>query len=163
MVEHVGFKNYRVYLRAVADSLGREGRFLCQGICNPVSSFQLDPWVRRYVFPNSVLPSLSRLTKAAEGLFLVEDVLNFGPHYDPTLMAWEENFRRAWPRFAKCFDEGFQRMWRFYLRSCAGAFRARSLQVYSILFSREGSALSDQLPGGGLSEDAKPAEPIAAR
>ena len=163
MVEHVGFKNYRVYLRAVADSLGREGRFLCQGICNPVSSFQLDPWVRRYVFPNSVLPSLSRLTKAAEGLFLVEDVLNFGPHYDPTLMAWEENFRRAWPRFAKRFDEGFQRMWRFYLLSCAGAFRARSLQVYSILFSREGSALSDQLSGVGLSEDAKPEEPIAAR
>jgi cyclopropane-fatty-acyl-phospholipid synthase len=163
MVEHVGFKNYRVYLRAVADSLGRGGHFLCQGICNPVSSFQLDPWVRRYIFLNSVLPSLSRLTKAAEGLFLVEDVLNLGPHYDPTLMAWEESFRRAWPRFAKRFDERFRRMWRFYLLSCAGAFRARSLQVYSILFSREGSALPDQPAGAGLSEGAKTDEPIAVR
>jgi cyclopropane-fatty-acyl-phospholipid synthase len=43
MVEHVGFKNYRPYLRAVADSLGREGLFLCQGICNPISGWQLDP------------------------------------------------------------------------------------------------------------------------
>ncbi len=163
MVEHVGFKNYRVYLRAVAGSLGKNGRFLCQGIYNPVSSFQLDPWVRRYIFPNSVLPSLSRLTKAAEGLFLVEDVLNLGPHYDPTLMAWEENFRRAWPRFAKRFDERFRRMWRFYLLSCAGTFRARSLQVYSILLSREGSALPDQPAAVGLSEDARPDEPIAAR
>jgi cyclopropane fatty-acyl-phospholipid synthase-like methyltransferase len=32
--------------------------------------------------------------------FIVEDVKNIGPNYDPTLLAWEENFRRAWPRFA---------------------------------------------------------------
>ena len=140
MVEHVGFKNYRTYLRKVADSLGKGGRFLCQGICNPVTSNQLDPWIRRYIFPNSLLPSLSRLTRAAEGLFLVEDLRNLGPHYDPTLVAWERNFQRAWPRFAEHFDERFRRMWRFYLLSCAGAFRARSLQVYSILFRKDGVA-----------------------
>jgi cyclopropane-fatty-acyl-phospholipid synthase len=144
MIEHVGFKNYRTYMRVVADSLGKEGHFLCQGICNSVSNFQLDPWMRRYIFPNSVLPSLSRLTKAAEGLFLVEDVLNLGLYYDPTLMAWEENFRRAWPRFAARYDERFRRMWRFYLLSCAGAFRARSMQVYSILFRKEESAPTDR-------------------
>ena len=142
MVEHVGFKNYRDYLRVAADSLGTEGRFLCHGIGNPVSSFQLDPWIRRYIFPNSLLPSLSRLTKAAEGLFLVEEVRNFGPHYDATLLAWEENFRRAWPRFVEHYDERFRRMWRFYLISCAGAFRARSLQLYSILFIRAASVFS---------------------
>ena len=59
-------------------------------------------------------------------------------------MAWEENFRRAWPRFAERYDERFRRMWRFYLLSCAGAFRARSMQVYSILFSKEGSSSVDQ-------------------
>jgi cyclopropane-fatty-acyl-phospholipid synthase len=139
MVEHVGFRNYRTYLRAAADSLGEEGRFLCHGICNPISRFQLDPWIERYIFPNSVLPSLARLTKAAEGLFRVEDVQNLGPHYDPTLMAWAENFRRAWPRLVEYFDERFRRMWRYYLLSCAGAFRARSLQVYSILFARPGT------------------------
>jgi cyclopropane-fatty-acyl-phospholipid synthase len=136
MVEHVGFKNYRAYLEAAAKSLGAEGRFLCQGIGNPVSNLQIDPWIRRYIFPNSLLPSLSRLTKAAEGLFLVEEVRNFGPHYDPTLMAWDANFQRAWPRFADRFGERFRRMWRFYLLSCAGAFRARSLQVYGVLFEK---------------------------
>jgi len=140
MVEHVGFKNYRTYLGTVAESLAKNGRFLCQGICNPTTGFQLDPWIRRYIFPNSLLPSLARLTKAGEGLFLVEDVRNLGPHYDPTLLAWAENFRRAWPRFAETFDERFRRMWRFYLLSCAGAFRARSLQVYGILFSKEGTS-----------------------
>ena len=163
MVEHVGFKNYRAYLQAVATSLGKNGRFLCQGICNPVSSNQLDPWIRRYIFPNSVLPSLSRLTKAAEGLFLVDDVLNLGPHYDPTLLAWEENFRRAWPRFAEFFDERFRRMWRFYLLSCAGAFRARSLQVCRILFTREGTTAQDQPFRLVSIQDVEPGESIAVR
>ena len=73
--------------------------------------------------------------KAAEGLFLVDDVRNLGPHYDPTLVAWESNFQRAWPRFAEHSDELFRR--RFYLLSLRRAFRARSLQVYSILFRND--------------------------
>jgi cyclopropane-fatty-acyl-phospholipid synthase len=135
MVEHVGYKNYRTYMRAAARSLGEDGLFLCQGICGNFPRFHTDPWIKRYIFPNSVLPSLARLTRAAEGVLILEDVKNIGPNYDPTLLAWEENFRRAWPRFADRYGERFRRMWRFYLLSCAGAFRARSLQVFSILFS----------------------------
>jgi cyclopropane-fatty-acyl-phospholipid synthase len=148
MVEHVGYKNYRAYMRAAARSLGQDGLFLCQGICGNFSRFHTDPWINRYIFPNSVLPSLASLTRAAEGIFIVEDISNIGPNYDPTLLAWEENFRRAWPRFADRYSERFRRMWRFYLLSCAGAFRARSLQVFSILFSKEathiGSSVRDQ-------------------
>jgi cyclopropane-fatty-acyl-phospholipid synthase len=140
MVEHVGHKNYRTYMRAAARSLGENGLFLCQGICGNVSRFHVDPWIERYIFPNSVLPSLAGLARAAEGVFIVEDIKNIGPNYDPTLLAWEENFRCAWPRFADRYGERFRRMWRFYLLSCAGAFRARSLQVFSILFSKEATA-----------------------
>src|SRR5438477_2213899 len=148
MVEHVGYKNYRTYMRAAARSLGEDGLFLCQGICGNFSRVHTDPWIERYIFPNSMLPSVAQLTRAAEGVFILEDVKNIGPNYDPTLLAWEENFRRAWPRFADRYGERFRRMWRFYLLSCAGAFRARSLQVFSILFSKEdaaiGSGVSDQ-------------------
>jgi cyclopropane-fatty-acyl-phospholipid synthase len=140
MVEHVGYKNYRAYMRAAARSLGEDGLFVCQGICGNFSRFHADPWIKRYIFPNSMLPSLAGLTRAAEGIFIVEDVKNIGPNYDPTLLAWEENFRRAWPRFADHYGERFRRMWQFYLLSCAGAFRARSLQVFSILFSKAGGA-----------------------
>jgi cyclopropane-fatty-acyl-phospholipid synthase len=90
-----------------------------------------------------MVPSVAQLTHAAEGVFIVEDVKNIGPNYDPTLLAWAENFRRAWPRFADRYGERFRRMWRFYLLSCAGAFRARSLQVFSILFSKQATAGSD--------------------
>ena len=137
MVEHVGYKNYRTYIRAAARSLGEDGLFLCEGICGNVSRVHVDPWIERYIFPNSMLPSLASLARAAEGIFIVEDVKNIGPNYDPTLLAWEEDFRRAGPHFADRYGERFRRMWRFYLLSCAGAFRARSLQVFSILFSKE--------------------------
>ena len=92
-----------------------------------------------------MLPSLAQLTRAAESVFIVEDVKNIGPNYDPTLLAWEENFRHAWPQFADRYGERFQRMWRFYLLSCASAFRARSLQVFSILFSKEGAAIQSDV------------------
>jgi cyclopropane-fatty-acyl-phospholipid synthase len=146
MIEHVGYKNYRTYMQAVARSLGDNGLFLCQGICGNFSRIHTDPWIERYIFPNSMLPSLARLTRAAEGVFTVEGVRNIGPNYDPTLLAWEENFRLAWPRFADRYGERFRRMWRFYLLSCAGAFRARSLQVFSILFSKEGIAIGSNVP-----------------
>jgi cyclopropane-fatty-acyl-phospholipid synthase len=145
MVEHVGYKNYRTYMQVAARSLGEDGLFLCQGICGNVSRVHADPWIKRYIFPNSMLPSLAQLTRAAESVFIVEDVKNIGPNYDPTLLAWEENFRRAWPRFADRYGERFRRMWRFYLLSSAGAFRARSPQVFSILFSKEGSAIGRDL------------------
>src|SRR5438046_9461262 len=162
MVEHVGYKNYRTYMRAAARSLGENGLFLCQGICGNVSRVHADPWIKRYIFPNSVLPSLAQLTRAAEGVFIVEDVKNIGPNYDPTLLAWEENFRRAWPRFAHRSSERFRRLRRFYLLSCAGAFRARSLQVYSILFSKEDIAtrsdVCDQRQTASSSRRAVPEE-----
>jgi cyclopropane-fatty-acyl-phospholipid synthase len=140
MVEHVGYRNYRAYMQAAARSLGKDGLFLCQGICGNSSRFHTDPWIERYIFPNSMLPSLAQLARATEGVFIVEDIKNIGPNYDPTLLAWEKNFRRAWPRFAGRYGERFRRMWRFYLLSCAGAFRARSLQVFSILFSKGDTA-----------------------
>src|SRR5881394_3599746 len=113
---------------------------------------------RRYSRPRaSMLPSIAQLTRAAEGVFIVEDVNNIGPNYDPTLLAWEENFRRAWPRFADRYGERFRRMWRFYLLSCAGAFRARSLQVFSILFSKEGSNIGSDV------RDDRQARPHRAR
>jgi cyclopropane-fatty-acyl-phospholipid synthase len=101
-----------------------------------------------------MLPSLARLTRAAEGIFIVEDVKNIGPNYDPTLLAWEENFRCAWSSFVDRYGERFRRMWRFYLLSCAGAFRARSLQVFSILFSKgattTGSEMRDEREAASL-------------
>ncbi|HYY13554.1 MAG TPA: cyclopropane fatty acyl phospholipid synthase [Chthoniobacterales bacterium] len=132
MVEHVGQKNYRTYMNTARRLLADDGVFLCQGICANQSHLGGDPWIKRYIFPNSILPSLARLVRAAEDSFVIDDIQNIGTNYDPTLLAWEANVRSAWPRFADRYGERFRRMWRFYLLSCAGAFRARNLQVFSI-------------------------------
>jgi cyclopropane-fatty-acyl-phospholipid synthase len=148
MVEHVGYKNYRTYMQAAARSLAEDGLFLCQGICGNFSRFHTDPWIKRYIFPNSMLPSVAQLTRAAEGVFTVEDVKNIGPSYDPTLLAWEENFRRSWPRFADQYGERFRRMWRFYLLSCAAHFGRALFRSFRFSFPKRvtpiGSDASDQ-------------------
>jgi cyclopropane-fatty-acyl-phospholipid synthase len=139
MLEHVGPKNYPQYMRKVFHTLRQGGVFLCQSIAVNQSSLYSDPWVARYIFPNSILPSAAQVAKAAEKLLLLEDVQNLGSDYEKTLKAWESNFRRSWHRFESRYGERFYRMWRFYLLSCAGAFRARSLQLFQFVFSKGGT------------------------
>lgn len=66
----------------------------------------------------------------------MEDWHNFGADYDTTLMAWHERFQRAWPDLAGRYEERFRRMFSYYLNACAGAFRAREIQLWQIVFSR---------------------------
>jgi cyclopropane-fatty-acyl-phospholipid synthase len=136
MLEHVGAKNYGRYMKTVFRSLHDGGVFLCQSIAGNWQSAYTDPWITKYIFPNSMLPSAAQVAKAAEKLFVLEDLQNLGADYERTLLAWERNFARSWDRFEARYGERFCRMWRFYLLSCAGAFRARSLQVYQLLFSK---------------------------
>mgnify|MGYP006270652463 CR=1 FL=1 len=139
LMEHVGPKNYRAYMELVERCLAPGGTAFIHTIGGNESSDTLDPWFHTYVFPNAVLPSLAQITAAAEGLFVIEDVHNIGPHYDTTLMAWLENFESAWPRFAKTFGERFYRMWKFYLQASAAGFRARYLQLYQLVLTRRGT------------------------
>ncbi len=92
----------------------------------------------RYIFPNSVLPSAGQITKAAEGVLTLEDWHSFGPDYDRTLMAWHENVSKGWDELPDRYDERFRRMWDFYLLVSAGGFRARYLQLWQVVFSRDG-------------------------
>ncbi|MDD5200770.1 MAG: cyclopropane fatty acyl phospholipid synthase [Terrimicrobiaceae bacterium] len=138
MLEHVGCKNYRTYFTTAHRCLRKGGLFLCQTIGSNRSTTHTDPWITRYIFPNSMLPSAAQVARAIEGLLVLEDVHNFGADYDRTLLAWERNFEDSWDRFAGRYGERFRRMWRFYLLSCAGAFRARSIQLYQFLLSKGG-------------------------
>jgi cyclopropane-fatty-acyl-phospholipid synthase len=81
---------------------------------------------------------LAHVGEAVDARFVVEDLHNFGADYDRTLMAWYDNFNSAWPRFREQLGERFYRMWRYYLLSCAGAFRARDLQLWQWVLSRNG-------------------------
>ena len=133
MFEHVGGKNYRTYFDVARRCLRPDGLFLLHTIGKNRSESPPDPWIDRYIFPNGALPSLAQIARAAEGRFLIEDVHNFGADYDRTLMAWYRNFEAHWPELAARYDERFRRMWRYYLLSCAGTFRARETQLYQVV------------------------------
>jgi cyclopropane-fatty-acyl-phospholipid synthase len=53
-------------------------------------------------------------------------------------MAWYQNFQRHWPKFSAQYGEKFYRMWKYYLLSCAGAFRARDIQLWQWVLSKKG-------------------------
>lgn len=138
MFEHVGVKNYHTYMRTVARNLREGGLFLLHTIGGLQSVVTADPWITRYIFPNSMLPSMKQVSTAAEGVLVMEDWHNFGTDYDPTLMSWFRNFDAAWPQLKEDYDETFYRMWKYYLLSCAGAFRVNAMQLWQMVFSKTG-------------------------
>lgn len=142
MFEHVGARNYRTYFDVVRRCLVPGGLSLLHTIGSNQPPNRPDPWIERYIFPNSQVPSMSQVAAALEGRFVVEDWHNFGPDYDRTLQAWMANFQAAWPQLSQRYDERFRRMWWFYLSASAATFRTRRDQLWQLTLSAEG------VPGG---------------
>ncbi|CNE90527.1 cyclopropane fatty acyl phospholipid synthase [Yersinia nurmii] len=138
MFEHVGPKNYPTYFEVVERNLKPDGLFLLHTIGANRSNLSVDPWIDRYIFPNGCLPSIRQIADASESRLIMEDWHNFGADYDRTLMAWYEKFRAAWPVLSEKYSERFERMFSYYLNACAGAFRARDIQLWQVLFSPRG-------------------------
>lgn len=145
MFEHVGYKNYSQYMKVARRCLKDEGLFLLHTIGNNKTVISVDPWIDKYIFPGGMLPSIKQIAKATEGKFVMEDWHNFGADYDKTLMCWFENFSKNWETIKNNYDDRFFRMWKYYLLSCAGAFRARGNQLWQVVLSKNG------VPGGYIS------------
>jgi len=142
MFEHVGVKNYGAYFDCVKRCLAPDGLSLLHTIGGERSTDHTDPWIGKYIFPNSMLPSAAQIASAVEGKFVIEDWHNFGADYEKTLMAWRDNIEVAWPTLATKYDERFRRMWRYYLAASIASFRTRRNQLWQIVLSPSG------VPGG---------------
>ncbi len=142
MFEHVGYKNYSKFMEMAQRCLSDDGLFLLHTIGDSYSKTAGDPWFEKYIFPNSLIPSMAQISASAERLFIIEDWHNFGYYYDRTLMSWFDNFNRSRHLLHDGYDERFYRMWKYYLLCCAGTFRARCQQLWQIVLSKKG------VPGG---------------
>ena len=138
MFEHVGYKNYREYMRVVNKSLKKDGLFLLHTIGSNYSSSTTEPWIEKYIFPGGMLPSIKQIGKSIEEYFVMEDWHNFGVDYDKTLVEWFKNFDKAWPELKEVYGERFYRMWKYYLLASAGSFRSRKNQLWQIVLSKKG-------------------------
>ena len=129
----------RIMKTTSPERLVPEGLFLLHTIAGNRSVHFCDPWLSRYIFPNSMLPSSRQISSAAEKLLVLEDWHSFGPHYDLLhCLAWFHNFRASWDHIRHAYDGRFFRMWIYYLLACAGSFRARRNQLWQIVFSNNG-------------------------
>lgn len=138
LCEHIGYRNYNTFMKTISTQLKQDGLALVHTIGKNDSKIYTDPWINKYIFPGGFLPSVNLLSKAAEPYFVVEDLHNFGSYYDRTLMEWYKNFKQSWPDIKHKYSTEFYRMWEYYLLSCAGAFRARDLQLWQWVFSPKG-------------------------
>ncbi len=138
MIEHVGYKNYKTFIKVANKCLKDDGLFLLHTIGSIRSVNSIDLWTHKYIFPNGMLPSAVQLSKAIENLFVIEDWHNFGIDYDRTLMEWYNNFNKNWEMIKNNYSDRFYRMWKYFLLSCAGSFRARRNQLWQIVLSKDG-------------------------
>jgi len=137
MMEHVGPKNLAKFFARCDDLLVEGGMMLHHAIGSLRSGNHTDPFFDRYIFPGGVIPSVAQISKAVEKKWVIEDVHNFGPDYDLTLMQWHKNINSHWSEIRQ-YDDRFKRMWNYYLLASAAGFRARSLQLNQIVFRRPG-------------------------
>jgi cyclopropane-fatty-acyl-phospholipid synthase len=145
MVEAVGAGHLGAYFRQCSRLLKPEGTMLLQAITIADQRYERAlrevDFIQKHIFPGGFLPSVSALTAAmarASDLrtLHLEDI---GPHYAETLRHWRQNLRRAIDRVrALGFDEGFLRMWDFYLCYCEGGFRERDLGTVQMLLAKPG-------------------------
>ncbi|NIL93344.1 MAG: cyclopropane fatty acyl phospholipid synthase [Woeseiaceae bacterium] len=147
MLEHVGYKNYRSLMQVVSHMLDDDGLFLLHTIGNSDETLIADRWIEKYIFRNSMAPSLPQLAAALQGPFTVHAWENYGHYYSSTLQAWYDKFEKNWDNIAAleskhAFDEKFRRMWRYYLLSSKAMFDVENLLLWQIVMSKAGKRTS---------------------
>jgi cyclopropane-fatty-acyl-phospholipid synthase len=138
MFEAVGEQYWPQYFRTVADRLKRGGRALIQTITvrdDLFADYRLrSDFIRHYVFPGGMLPSLQRFREEAERAGLkVVDQFAFGEDYAQTLREWSQRMTERAPEIkALGYDDRFLRNWQYYLNICAAAFQVGRTDVVQV-------------------------------
>lgn len=143
MLEHVGRKNYTKFIESAKKVLAPGGMFLLHYI-SALKEFDGDPWIKKYIFPGGVIPSLREIiTIFSEYDFHILDVENLRNHYTKTLLCWNKNFHDNIDKISKMFDTEFIRMWEMYLCSCAAIFHNGVVGLHQILVT---NGINNELP-----------------
>ena len=142
MVEAVGERYWPAYFRTLHGRLAPGGRAMLQSIVIDEAAFaryrRSSDFIREYIFPGGMLPSVERLHAEARraGLEPV-DTFRFGRDYAETLRRWRDAFDAAEPRVrALGFDDAFLAAWRFYLHYCEAGFDEGRIDVVQLELAR---------------------------
>lgn len=138
MFEAVGERYWSTYFGKLKDLLVQNGRAVIQTITMNERDFpryrQGGDFIRSFIFPGGMLPSSSRFDEEAQKAGLkTADHFKFGLDYARTLEIWLANFDARIDQVkALGYDDGFIRLWRFYLAACAAGFRTGRTDVIQV-------------------------------
>lgn len=138
MLEHVGHRHYMTLGDVIQGCLKKEGRGLVHSI-GRVSPKPMNAWIERRIFPGAYPPSLQEMMNIFEPHNLeVQDVENLRLHYARTLEHWLARFDYNVDTINGMLGEAFVRTWRLYLAGSIAAFTTGELQLFQIMFTRQG-------------------------
>ncbi|KAG9219476.1 hypothetical protein CCMSSC00406_0005370 [Pleurotus cornucopiae] len=155
MLEHVGSKYYNTYFKLVDFALkSKNATVVVSASTFPesrFSSYQAEDFMRRYMWPNSCLPSATALITAAQagsqGRFTLESVENHAAHYPRTLREWgrrlEANLTqdlvvKDYPSLREKADyEAFTRKWQYLFAYAGAGFAKGYITCHMLTWIRE--------------------------
>jgi cyclopropane-fatty-acyl-phospholipid synthase len=142
MFEAVGEDYWPSYFGKIAEVLKPGGRAALQIITIQDDMFERyrtrADFIQHYIFPGGMLPSVKRLREETGrvGLGFAVDSM-FGKSYARTLNEWARRFDIAWDKIrGGKFDEGFRRLWLYYLAYCEAGFRTGRVDVGQFVLTK---------------------------
>jgi len=136
MLEHVGRKNYELYIKNVHSVLKDGGLFLLHYI-SALKEYPGDAWIKKYIFPGGMIPSLREILNILPDYnFYTLDIESLRRHYTRTLLCWRKNFLEHKDEIEKMMGTDFTRMWDLYLAACAAVFNNGITDLHQILMSK---------------------------
>ena len=138
MFEAVGERYWPTYFQKLKSLMKDGGKAVVQTITIDEKYFENyrkgGDMIRTFIFPGGMLPSPQRFAhEAGKAGLKVADRYMFGQDYATTLEHWLAKFDSVHPEVkALGFDDGFIRLWRFYLASCIATFRIKRTNVMQV-------------------------------
>jgi cyclopropane-fatty-acyl-phospholipid synthase len=142
LTEHVGRTELAGYFARLHARLRPEGRLLNHCITQPHTprKRKLDPFIRRYVFPDGQLEPIGLLvSEMNDAGFEVRHEENLREHYALTLAAWGANLEEHWDEAVAEVGVGRARVWRLYMAACRLGFERNNIQLHQVLGVKLGS------------------------
>ncbi len=135
MFEAVGMRYWPVYFKKMRQLLKPGGKLLIQTITIDDKSFKQytrsADMIRTFIFPGGMLPSEKVLQHQFKSIGLkCDNIYRFGHDYAQTLRYWLKKFDENYTKIRQMgFDDGFIKLWRFYLAACSAGFMANKINV----------------------------------
>ncbi|KAJ3416387.1 hypothetical protein HDV05_001955 [Chytridiales sp. JEL 0842] len=153
MLEAVGPEFLPVFFAQAHALLKPRGVLSLQVITMPESRYdnyltKVD-FIQKHIFPGGHCPSVTALTnaihKGSKGNFIIDELVNIGPHYAKALRMWREQFSMNFDKVRESagvemqgvYTEEFKKKWEFYFAYCEAGFASRTLGDVQMRLVRE--------------------------